>query len=476
MRRKGVVSAFGLVVLVVCGLFAGSALADSQARIVRLSDLDGDVQVDRGTGFEKAIRNMPITQGMTVKTLPGGLAEVEFENGSTVRLAPDSQVSLPRLSLSSSGDKQNTIDLQHGTAYFNIAKDKHADFEVVVGPEKAAIKDTTRFRADVDQDNAKVAVSKGELKFEGPSGEAKVDSNHTLTVDLRNGDRYALAKGIDPQPYDKWNQQESQFQSEYGAGSSVARSWPVYGLSDLNYYGGWYDVPGYGLMWQPASIGYGWDPFMNGAWMWYPGFGYTFVSSYPWGWMPYRYGSWAFVPGWGWGWQPSGFATWNVLPPIYNAPAGYVPPRRPSTGIANAHPTIVARTPAGASVAGVVTPARPGTGIPSRAVVPATGLRSGTPRAVSSNASRPVTGLPVHGQVVPVNPRTGTVDRGFNLGMTRPARIGSMGGVRSVGGIRSVSPSGGVRSMGHAGGFGAAGAHVSSGTSHASSGGSSPHH
>jgi hypothetical protein len=53
---------------------------------------------------------------------------------------------------------------------------------------------------------------------------------------------------------------------------------------------------------------------MDGAWGFYPGFGYMFASAYPWGWMPYRYGSWAFVPGFGWGWQPGGWNTWVPIP------------------------------------------------------------------------------------------------------------------------------------------------------------------
>ena len=54
-------------------------------------------------------------------------------------------------------------------------------------------------------------------------------------------------------------------------------------------------MPGYGMMWQPYLVGAGWDPFMNGAWMWYPGAGYAWISSYPWGWTPYRYGSWTYI-------------------------------------------------------------------------------------------------------------------------------------------------------------------------------------
>ena len=56
------------VLLAAALVYAPSASADSQARIVRLSLVDGPVQIDRGQGFEKAITNMPITQGMQLST------------------------------------------------------------------------------------------------------------------------------------------------------------------------------------------------------------------------------------------------------------------------------------------------------------------------------------------------------------------------------------------------------------------------
>ncbi len=74
-------------------------------------------------------------------------------------------------------------------------------------------------------------------------------------------------------------------------------------MSDLNYYGNFMTVPGYGNVWQPYFIGANWSPFQDGGWAFYPGFGYMWVSGYPWGWMPYSYGSWAYAPGFGWVWM-----------------------------------------------------------------------------------------------------------------------------------------------------------------------------
>src|SRR5512147_1159734 len=81
--------------LFVCGLLITPySFADSYARIVRLSDIDGAVDIDRnnGSGFEKALQNMPITQGVQLRTGPAGRAEIEFENGSVLRLVGDSKV------------------------------------------------------------------------------------------------------------------------------------------------------------------------------------------------------------------------------------------------------------------------------------------------------------------------------------------------------------------------------------------------
>src|SRR5438105_7244892 len=103
---------FGLVVLTILAsaLLALPALADSQARIVRLSDVQGSVQIDKnsGTGFERAFLNLPITQGAQLRTSANGRAEIEFEDGSTVRLAPDSKVEFSTLGLSDSGKRIST--------------------------------------------------------------------------------------------------------------------------------------------------------------------------------------------------------------------------------------------------------------------------------------------------------------------------------------------------------------------------------
>jgi hypothetical protein len=55
-----------VLAVTVCLLLSLPAFAESQARIVRLSDVQGSVQINKntGSGFEHAFVNLPITQGV----------------------------------------------------------------------------------------------------------------------------------------------------------------------------------------------------------------------------------------------------------------------------------------------------------------------------------------------------------------------------------------------------------------------------
>jgi len=118
-------------------LLTVSSLADSQARIVRLSLVDGEVQIDRnaGQGFEQAFLNLPITQGAKLRTGPGARAEVEFEDGSTLRMTPGTVVEFPGLALHDSGARASSVNLQQGTAYLNFKGRKGEEFALGFGFE-----------------------------------------------------------------------------------------------------------------------------------------------------------------------------------------------------------------------------------------------------------------------------------------------------------------------------------------------------
>ena len=320
----GLRPALSFLTAMACAFFALPALAGSQARIVRLSDVQGSVEIDKNTGlgFESAFLNLPVMQGTQLRTRSSGRVEIEFEDGSTVRLGPNTAVEFSTLNLNDAGRQVSVLNLTQGLAYVNwLGK---SDFTLDFSREKVALDHAAHFRVQTSSDVAKFAVFKGDVDVESPSGKLTVSKKQMAEFDLNDEDRSTLARTFEDGPLDAWDKESIQYHEQYARNNAPVNG---FGASDLGYYGNYTTVPGYGMMWQPFFTGVGWDPFMDGAWSWYPGFGSMFVSGYPWGWLPYRYGSWMFVPGFGWMWQPGGFSTWNAvpltagkLPPTFHAP------------------------------------------------------------------------------------------------------------------------------------------------------------
>lgn len=321
-----------------------SAMADSNVRIVRLSYIEGEVQISRGTGgtYEKAIVNLPITQGARIKTADGR-AEVEFEDGSTLRVVADSTVEFSKLSLRDSGAKVSEVKVTSGTAYVNFTGTKNDEFSVRFDAKKIELPRAAHLRVILGDDDSSVAVFKGLIQVDSPSGMIEVKKNQTVSFDL-DTNQYKVAKNIQETAYDSWDDQQNEYHTRYAAKSYNNYSPYAYGTTDLSYYGNFFNAPGYGMMWQPYLAGPGWDPFMDGAWAFNSGFGFGWVSAYPWGWTPYHTGAWIFLPGYGWAWQPGGaWNNWYSQPVVRNAPKTFIAPHAPTSGTST---VVVNRGPA----------------------------------------------------------------------------------------------------------------------------------
>jgi hypothetical protein len=437
-----------LVALLVA-TFSVSALADSQVRIVRLSDVQGEVKIDRdaGDGYQKAFLNMPITQGTRLHTGIDGRAEIEFENGSIIHLTPNTIIQFTTLGLQESGTRVSTINLQKGQAYFDFSNNKSDQFTVSFLDQKAAITEPAHFRVNLGDSGASVAVFKGAVNVDGPGGKIDVAKKQTATFDLDNQQQASLSKNIEQDPFDDWDKKQAEYHQRY-TDSHTNNGSGYFGSSDLAYYGNYMNVPGYGMMWRPYFAGAGWDPFMDGAWMWSPGFGYGFVSAYPWGWLPYHYGGWSFVPGFGWMWAPgASLVAFQPIAPVVRPPAHYVPPRPPAATARNT--VIVGRGPTTSSFL-----ASNPSG--SKIVVRGNMAGIGVPRGVSNLAKANQSFVQNGTATVPAATRITTAappaamngGRTFGPGRVSPSRSNS-GGARVSGGAGTRMSTG--SSAGHSG-------------------------
>jgi hypothetical protein len=282
--------------------------ANSKVRIVRLSEVKGEVELDRqtGKGFEAAMPNLPLTEGSKLKT-GNGVAEVEFEDNSTVRVGLNSLIEFPRLELLPTGAKTSGINVLQGTAYVSLVNTKGNEFSVKFGQQTVNLPPDSHVRLQVTAKEASLAVMHGEVPVEQTAGITTVGKNKTATFNLAEQSQPVIAKNVAEQPLDAWDHDAVQYHKSYANASSFGNSPYSYGINDMNYYGSFVNASGCGgAMWRPYFTSASWDPFGSGAWAYYPSAGYSWVSPYPWGWTPYHYGSWAFCPGLGWGWRPGG--------------------------------------------------------------------------------------------------------------------------------------------------------------------------
>lgn len=291
----------------------------SKVRIVRLSEVRGTVEVDRGTGrgFEPAMNNLPIVERCEIRTL-GGVAEVEFEDNSTLRLAPDSIMAFPVLERLATGATVSEAQLLRGTAYVSMPKNASNGLSLLFGSsknlEKLQLGAGSHIRLESTASGAKVAVFGGAVRLSGPDGEMVLPDKRTVDLSLAAASEPKVTKEIASESFDSWDKQSADYHARVASMGALGNSPYAYGTNDLAYYGTFMNAAGCGMsgmMWRPYFASAGWDPYANGAWAYYPGAGYSWVSPYPWGWMPYHTGSWSFCPGTGWGWMPGG--GWNGL-------------------------------------------------------------------------------------------------------------------------------------------------------------------
>jgi ferric-dicitrate binding protein FerR (iron transport regulator) len=337
-------------------------------RAARLTFLTGDVHVDQANSASKdsAVLNMPLVEGAVISTGEDGQAELEFEDGSLVRLTPNSGVSLVKLSVDGSGNFVTRAAITGGLTYLELRAGTKYQYSVDAGGDVITPVENSTVRVDFDESPAAVSVLSGSAHVAANSGSSDVDAiaGQTVRMDAESqGATYLVKQAIEPESWDQWNDERDQAAAGDSASQTAARDQYAgdqgYGWSDLDANGTWYNVPGQGEVWQPnvaddsgdgsggAGAG-GFDPYGYGSWVWTP-VGYSWASGYGWGWLPYRCGQWFYWDSFGWGWQPGGscgvfgfggfgYGLGGIN--IHHPPSFWHRPRRPVPGPGPFHPIV----------------------------------------------------------------------------------------------------------------------------------------
>jgi FecR protein len=287
---------------------------DPSSRVARLNYMEGSVSFQPGGENEwvTAVLNRPLVTGDNLWADEDSRAEAHI--GSTaLRLGPKTGITLLEVS-----DRAAQIRLAQGSM---IVRVRHVDdedsYEIDTPNAAFVVMQPGDYRIDVDADGNRTEVTvwrgRGEVTGGGNSYTVVANQQATFTNTATDQLNYDLGQIPDKDGLDSWALDRDQTEDQSDSANYVSRE--MTGYEDLDEYGNWSYVAGYGTCWQPRAVVAGWAPYRFGHWIWVGPWGWTWVEDEPWGFAPFHYGRWAFA-GTGWVWVPGP----SVVRPVY-APA-----------------------------------------------------------------------------------------------------------------------------------------------------------
>ena len=338
-----------VIVAVVCAVLAGAgvamwmkheqtASANALPNAARIQRVDGEVALNNGAAASAdsdqwiaATENQPFSVGDRIYTRENAHASLAFTGRNFARLNPNTSLDVLALN-----DARTQLALRDGSAMFDVGYLNSGDlFEVATPYGAVDFQQPGLYNVGIDNGQVLVSVLSGLAQVVGLGGSGQISKGELLTlagstaadvllsqIDGRDAgyqvdDYYAYQYPryydgryrdyntylSDPDYFDPYRRNVSyQYVNSY-----------IPGLYDLDYYGDWQNVDGYGNCWAPR-VDAGWSPYQTGYWYNDYPYGPTWVSTEPWGYAPYHYGRWTFA-GDRWYWVPEATSVTPVYSP-----------------------------------------------------------------------------------------------------------------------------------------------------------------
>jgi uncharacterized protein DUF6600/FecR-like protein len=346
------------IVAIICAVAAGvgvalwmkherTASAESVPNAARIQRVEGDVALNNslGTGdntqndqWYAATENQPFSVGDRIYTRENSRASLAFTGRNFARINPNT--SLDILSLE---EQRTQLALRDGSAMFDVGYLAPGElFEVATPYGAVDLQQPGLYNVGIDNGQVLVSVLSGLAQVVGLGGSGQISKGEMLTLLGQTAADVVLSRldGRDagylvddyygyqyPRYYDgRYRDYNTYLSDPYyfdpyrrNVSYQYVNSY-IPGLYDLDYYGDWRNVNGYGYAWSPR-VDAGWTPYQSGYWVNDYPYGPTWVSNEPWGYAPYHYGRWAFV-GDRWYWVPDS----TSVNPVYSpAMVAFVP-------------------------------------------------------------------------------------------------------------------------------------------------------
>jgi len=267
----------------------------------RLSLINGSVSLTRGDTGETipANINQPLVTTDRVVTAQNSRAEIQFDPGSMIRLAANTEIRMGDLRY-----RHYLVQITQGTTLFRVLRDTDARIEistpsVSVAPLLAGI-----YRVTVRPDgSSEITVRAGEAELNSPSGSERLLAGQTVfSRGPIDNPEFRTVAAIPYDQWDRWNADRDRFFEQAPDVSRYAGP-DIEGAQELANYGRWVWDPQYGYVWTPSNEPPDWAPYRDGRWDDVDYYGWSWVGNEPWGWAPYHYGNW-YRASFGWAWYP----------------------------------------------------------------------------------------------------------------------------------------------------------------------------
>ena len=316
MRSRTLVAAS-----VLGGLVAQPAFAEDGYRHGRVRFVEPGVTLQRATevSAEEAVANLPFLPGDRVWTDTAGRAEMQFPDGTIVRV--DRRSKLDYAGHEEGQDERIVLRLWSGSALVRVRSRGFARYEIETPAGMVRALDRGIVRVDVEAGETRVSVYAGEAVLDDgrrqvrlASGERTwarwgAEAEEPRRFDAGEDDEFARWDGL-RESEDRWAARSAEYLPDeldaYAGEFEANGAWQYEGTS--------------GYVWVPR-VAVGWQPYSNGHWTWTP-YGWTWVPYERWGWAPSHFGRWGFSASFGWYWAPG--RTWGPAWVSWAVGGGYV--------------------------------------------------------------------------------------------------------------------------------------------------------
>lgn len=312
-----IVAATGIALLLMRGGPKVDADTVVEPRAARIERVDGSVVMARIDDNEEpdwaeATLNSPVMVGDRIYARDDSRASIALTGHNFVELK--SGGSLDVLSLE---DRKTQLALRGGSALFDVGSlDEGELFEVATPCGAVDFIQPGLYQIGMDGDNAVISVLSGLAQVVGLEGSEQISKGQVFTLVAATATQ-ALASSLSPRlaggivddyyryrhpkvydgrylDYDTYLEDPSYYDPYRSSQSYQYLPADIPGVYDLDEYGDWTNIDGYGNCWSPR-VSADWAPFRHGYWNVDRVWGPSWVSREPWGWAPYHYGRWAFV-------------------------------------------------------------------------------------------------------------------------------------------------------------------------------------